>query len=425
MDQLDNLFKGKLEGRQIPFDEAYWQAAEKLLEEQEKKRRKGFFWWWFAAGVLAGALLVVLLWPEGATQEKPVIMTIAEQASVVDPSEPQKGELVDSEKPLLPKTAVKEKNGESAASIARPPSSGDHTGGVSAVQPQDVAGPVEGLPAGSSDQAERAAMDASVVPLEGQAVVKEAEGSQVLSADRSVLAILPAIDRLAFEVEHRAVRPAGQNIQPEMPKAPAANSWQYYTLARVMLNPDDGRKVLGGAIGAGGSYNFKRSRFAYADIAYRLVSGTFGAAQQSQVQHFGFGLSQENFELTPSQLHYINTSIGIGKRWPRHQAYAGLSYQYLLGIRGRLSGSEKTAFSLDFSSAQTLEEGWLDEKGYRKHILGGVLGYQFALLDKLNIGIEVAYWPDGLSDEAVELPAASSLKENGPVFIDFGMYYQL
>ena len=247
----------------------------------------------------------------------------------------------------------------------------------------------------------------------------------VASVDRSFVAVLPMIGQLSFEVLYPEASLEGEKIPSELPKTPAVNPWEYNILASVMLNPDDGKKILGGQIGIGGRYNFKKSSFAYADIGYRLVSGTFGVAQESQVQRFGFGLSQENFQLTPSQLHYISTNIGIGKRWQRHQAYVGLSYQYLLGIKGGLSGREKTAFSLDFSTAQTIEEGWLDEKGYHKNVFGGVLGYQFALSKKLNIGIELEYWPGGLLDESVALPKTSRLKENGPVFIDFGMYYQL
>lgn len=59
MSEIDKFFKDKLEGRTFEFKDAYWEAAEQLIEQEENDRRKRFGIWW-KFGIFFFLLLGVL-----------------------------------------------------------------------------------------------------------------------------------------------------------------------------------------------------------------------------------------------------------------------------------------------------------------------------------------------------------------------------
>jgi hypothetical protein len=195
--------------------------------------------------------------------------------------------------------------------------------------------------------------------------------------------------------------------------------------AGAMLNPSNGERLLGVATDLRISYPLNKSISAYARTAYRRQGGSFGNIQQSRQINFRFGATEERFSLKPTHLHYINSGVGLSKQWQKHQIGIGLTHQYLLGIRGELTSTQKGAFTTDFTNPTAEESGWLDEKGFVKNMFGGELFYQFRLHNRIGLQLRCFYWPSTVLNEEVSIPREVRLQEYGPVFIDFGINYHL
>ncbi len=81
MSDLDKLFKKKLEHRSFEFKDAYWEAAEQLIEKEEGKRRK-FGWWWiglFLVFVLSAGGIYYIQTNTEAVDKTPISASMSTQ----------------------------------------------------------------------------------------------------------------------------------------------------------------------------------------------------------------------------------------------------------------------------------------------------------------------------------------------------------
>lgn len=82
-EQLDEWLRERLSGREFPYRDAYWEAAEAMIEAQERRRRRWFVIWLNSLGLLLlGVALPAAIWwttAAGMDQQAPV-MTVASAA---------------------------------------------------------------------------------------------------------------------------------------------------------------------------------------------------------------------------------------------------------------------------------------------------------------------------------------------------------
>jgi hypothetical protein len=400
MEPMDEFFKKKMEGRDLPFNEAHWAAAQQLLDDRDARR--GAAWWWWS-GLLATALavLVFALWP---FQTEPVSKTSeplteerAAEKQATERSQPTDGGLAGPKRAAVSAQAA---NPEPTATLP-----GDETGPSTSVEstfratvPQ-AALPAEASskPAESSIQAENPApsiddilngrsLPQNTSSAEATALPVAMEGQEEQEPKREAVAAFDPIPVLSFLVEE-GDREAVSGL-PD-PCWPVRKRWAVQTILGGSL-PAQGNQA-GALLGLGASWPGRDGLGFYAEGLYRIRPLSGLPTQASLQRTYGFGVTENAFELRANSLHYVDVNAGGTYAFGRHQLHAGAGATYLVGARGQLEQARKAEAELDYGPVSAISEGWIAAEGLSSWLIRAQAGYAFEVFPNLQLAGRVQY----------------------------------
>ncbi|MCG8329546.1 MAG: hypothetical protein MI974_17760 [Chitinophagales bacterium] len=453
MDALDKFFKNKMDQRSVPFDEAHWQAAEQLLNDKDKRKRRVLLWWWIGGGTSVGIGLLLaafLYWdfPNSSSAEYKEQITqlsnsqsepsseifdeknsssaikhtevakILEEESCLSINNSEKEVIIPNN---LSKTTGEEESTSFNNKLEKQPS---HEYTDERSNPLNAEQTVETIVVQiDNEQGEKVNNDNGLSDLPGEEGVTEAEAAE---ATIMVLAPFSPIPTLLKELSYSWEDDINkEDVVSEEVKIKRLRKMYWALSAATVLNPSEGKSILGGHMSVNTYKALSERTKIHMQLGYQWQNGTFGISQEVTQSVYGFGLSVQRYHLEPSRLHYLTGSLGLSRSFRKHELSAGVAYQYLLGLQGRLTNSEKTPFTFAFNKTETAATGWLEENGYRKHVFGATLAYQYRLVGPLDLMAQLYYWPSLLTDDTPELPDEVRLEEAGPIFIDVGVRIRL
>ena len=450
MDALDKFFKNKMDQRSVPFDEAHWQAAEQLLNEKDKRKRRVLLWWWIGGGTSVGVGLLLaafVYWdiPGGSpakyeeqitqlseiqsehlsnTTEKTHSSSAIEHADAVTTIDEENflPKINSGQEIIIPINSLKEEDRASTIlNNKKEDESYEHT----TAEPHnqlDVEQTSKTTGVENNNEPAKAMSNESTSP-DSSRETKVMEIQKPLVMAFTPLEPIPSLlKELDYSREDATEKEAvvAEEIRVKRIRK------MYWTLsAATVLNPSDGKSFLGAHMSATAYKAISERTKIHMQLGYQWQNGTFGISQESTQSVYGFGLSVQRYQLAPSRLHYLTGSFGLSRSFRKHELSAGIAYQYLLGLQGQLTNAEKTPFTSIFNQSETATTAWLEEGGYRKHLFGATLAYQYRLVGPLDLMAQFYYWPGLLTDDTPELPDETRLQEAGPVFIDVGIRIRL
>jgi len=426
MEPMDEFFKKKMEERDLPFNEAHWADAQQLLDDRDARR--GAIWWW-RSGLLAIALAVVVvaLWPStskpGATasaplSEKPVAKKRAVERSQSTDVPAESDQAASLEK--LADSVEAAGAGDEKASVLSAASTGS-------VKPPEIVKPVNGAPKpverGVQAEASKIEKDSSEAPaLPEKAPAAESISPPIAREDqeeqqegRQTVAAFDLIPVLSFLVEE-SDREEGSDL-PD-PCWPVRKRWSVQTILGGSL-PAQGNQA-GALLGLGVSWPGRDGFGLYAEGLYRIRPLSGLPTQASLQRTYGFGVTENAFELRANSLNYVDVNFGATYTLARHQLHAGAGATYLVGARGQLEQAQKAEAEVDYGPVSAISEGWIATEGLSQWLFRAQAGYAFEIFPNLQLGGRVQYsFTPILAEMAPEQPRLS------PVSFDLMLKYKL
>lgn len=415
-----------MDGRDLPFNEAHWVAAQQLLDDRDARR--GAIWWW-RSGLLAIALAVVVvaLWPStskpGSTasatlSEKPVAEKKAVERSLSTDVSAEPDQAAGLEK------LVDSAEAAAAGDKKEPVLSAASTGSV---KPPQIAQPANSAPkpVERSVQAEAFKLENDIFKTlisPGKAPAAEStappvamESQEEEQPERQMVAVFDPMPVLSFAVEGGSRRDVGELPDPCWP---VRKRWSVQTILGGSL-PAQGNQA-GALLGLGASWPGRDGFGLYAEGLYRIRPLSDLPTQASLQRTYGFGLTENAFELRANSLHYVDVNAGATYALGRHQLHAGAGATYLFGARGQLEQAQKPEAELDYGPVSAISEGWIATEGLSQWLFRAQAGYAFEVFPNLQLAGRVQYSITPiLSATAPEQPRLS------PVSFDLMLKYKL
>jgi hypothetical protein len=435
MEPMDEFFRKKMEGRDLPFNEAHWADALQLLDDRDARR--GAIWWW-RSGLLAIVLAVVVfaLWPSTSklisTSTAPLTEKPAVEKKAVERSLPKEGGLA------MPNRAAGSAQVANPAQAAKPEQAvtlaGDETEPATSVEsaskvelPQ-AALPTNGasklnertIQAENSKSANNDILHERTLPQNAPAAESAAppiamEDQEEQQAGRQMVAVFDPIPTLSFALERGDRRDVGELPDPCWP---VRKRWSVQTILGGSL-PAQGNQA-GALLGLGASWPGRDGFGLYAEGLYRIRPLSGLPTQASLQRTYGFGVTENAFELRANSLHYVDVNAGATYALGRHQLHAGAGATYLVGARGQLEQAQKPEAELDYGPVSAISEGWIAAEGLSRWLFRAQAGYAFEVFPNLQLAGRVQYSITPiLSATAPEQPRLS------PVSFDLMLKYKL
>ncbi|WP_282774251.1 hypothetical protein [Phaeodactylibacter xiamenensis] len=426
MEPMDEFFRKKMDGRDLPFNEAHWVAAQQLLDDRDARR--GAIWWW-RSGLLAIALAVVVvaLWPStskpGSTasatlSEKPVAEKKAVERSLSTDVSAEPDQAAGLEK------LVDSAEAAAAGDKKEPVLSAASTGSV---KPPQIAQPANSAPkpVERSVQAEAFKLENDIFKTlisPGKAPAAEStappvamESQEEEQPERQMVAVFDPMPVLSFAVEGGSRRDVGELPDPCWP---VRKRWSVQTILGGSL-PAQGNQA-GALLGLGASWPGRDGFGLYAEGLYRIRPLSGLPTQASLQRTYGFGLTENAFELRANSLHYVDVNAGATYALGRHQLHAGAGATYLFGARGQLEQAQKPEAELDYGPVSAISEGWIATEGLSQWLFRAQAGYTFEIFPNLQLAGRMQYSITPiLTEMAPEQPRLS------PVSFDLMLKYKL
>lgn len=126
---------------------------------------------------------------------------------------------------------------------------------------------------------------------------------------------------------------------------------------------------------AGIQFDYSIGRFCISSGMNMYVKNGYDYAVSTKKKEYSFGSSYAKMEYAPIQNRYIEVPLMIGYKHRRHQMKAGVAYSYLLGTKLQINSETET----------NTENGRYDF--IHAYDLGLMLQYQFKLSGTVSIGI--------------------------------------
>ncbi|MAT56199.1 MAG: hypothetical protein CMN32_17145 [Saprospirales bacterium] len=390
--KLDQYFREQLSKREHPFDEAYWEAAQALLQRR-KRRRRLFFWLFFATGVIASGWL---LWPatETPAPQPKVEASVAQRTRPsLNESRPVEGSNAGPETSTRP-------GGNTAAGTDRTRTaerrSGNRPVAVPDFFPSANNEPPAPAPPEPASQGLAATTPAGAIAK--SAATAKVENLTALPYPTPALLPLPWERRFVHQQEHLEKSWLLQNWSVEVS--------QVFT---------PGLERNGFRLALRKDHWLEKGLYLFGSAAYEYRTGTFEASKVAVGRNYRFGLELDSQFLKPNSLHYLELTMGLGLSKKRHQLELSLSPRLLMGIRGargfyrRVENThppEKEFVQVD--------AGWLVEDGFKRFGLGTGAAYWFRFNQQTAIGISGHFQPGGITEKGYAPPLGNYiLKESG------------
>lgn len=419
MEPMDELFKKKLEERELGFNEAHWEAAQQLLDDRDARR--GAIWWWRIGLVLTLlAVLVFVLVPNGVPLPAVAENTTSKSKTLYSESDEEEAPVA---KPTVETAAGSAKSATTAVAgktRANPQVTGAQPSarkGVAAPQ-QPISGTthrsqpvVSNAPESTRDERTsptEAKRSGSTVPL----IARQEEEER---AERVMVAVLDPVPQLDFWVIAQQ-----DSFEAALPEKcwPVRKRWGVATILGGSLPAQETQ--AGAVLGLGLSWPGNDGWGLYAEGLYRIRPISNLATQQSLQRSYGFGVTENTYVLRASSLHYADVNTGATYQFNRHQFHAGAGVSGLIGARGQLEQTQKAETELDYGPATIASEGWVSEEGLSRLLFRAQAGYAFELFPNLLLSGRVQYnLTPVFAATAPENPALS------PVSFDLMIKYNL
>ncbi len=465
MNELDRFFKDKLDNRQIEFNEAHWQEAEKMLDRQGKKRPA--WMWWIALGIL---LLLGGTWwglSRYSVSAKGPENTIPEVADVV----------LEEQSTALPSDAVKatqtnENTNDSELTTTGSPlaspelkSERDQSHMVKEDVDEEV---IQGVQSISQDktiagntpakQSGELANDTSIAGNEEPEIGRIEEDGQSALEEENVAVVDLANEQLVQEqnientntskaqnteeqsqntlnIDEKTTKPfalleaisvmnpgfldvpkSATNFRdPYKIKTPTQLSLGFHAMATLYPSFESGnQRLIGSNLGLDVRFSGRSPWGFRTGLNYRIRGGQFSFTDSLSEVTYGFGRSEKQYTLTPRSVHYLELPLAVSYRFRQHEIQAGGQIGYLSGVKGQLE------VPLEGSPLRrTTEAGWMEKDGFNQLRIDLSLGYHYAITRQLKAGLLLHYTPINWIENT------DKLKENGPFTIDVGLRFDL
>lgn len=393
--KLDNYFREQLSKREYPFQEAYWEAAQALLQ-RKKRRRRIFFWLFFGMAAVATGWW---MWPAH---------TVVSPKGVVETSLVQ-------QKATGTKTAVPKSEDQPKSAALK--STGDRREKLSAREEQSPVQPLD-FPVPQTQQV-TSENEPALTPVtetelaEVAAIGKEQPVESELTSQRigdfSALPLLTA-EPLPLPWEKRFVRTEWPQKLP----------WFFQNWSVLVSQVFTGEQSatlnrIGYRMALRKDMKLKSGFYLFAGTGYEYRSGTFEASKVAVGRNYRFGLELDSQFLKPNSLHFVDLPIGIGVSKTRHQFELSLSPRFLLGLKGERGFYQRIENTHPPQKQFVpVDSGWLVEDGFKKLSLAGEVAYWFRFNQRTAIGASAHFQPGGVLEKNYSAPIGNYiLKESG------------
>ncbi len=441
MSELDKFFKDKLNDRTFEFKDAYWEAAEQLIEkDNNKKRKRGGFWRWTSLGLLL-LLVVTGYFVFGGSRNNQDIkqsQKISEDGKIRVTSIEEKrtsntliDEEVSTKNNIDTRTEIKERTSlennigsEPSAKEALPSEYRSATGkGIKQerkeINPLNTDKTPEIPSSTKSSELLKAdsvnlRTDTSSTRLPDMAVIDKKENQEVEQAieTRTSLTPLNTINTVATALD--------------LPEVDCEDCFDFGKVRKRALNfsllgegivypfEKDANWWTGGALGLGIEYAFNRNFSLRSGAQYAMIralensfvdsyrerasNGSFDETIFTNIENqYAFGLREvEQYQL-PKTIHYFEIPLMAQLRHKRHKVEAGVHMNFLIGARGRsLTNTSLFPWEQDELTAESdvkTEESdvWLPKDDFRKILTNASIGYRYRMTSQLSLGLNAYY----------------------------------
>lgn len=421
MEQMDEFFKKKMEGRDLPFNEAHWEAAQQLLDDRDDRRVAT---WWWRAGLLTVALSVVVFlllppYPKLAFTNSASITKapVAENKTVEPSQQSNQTPKASSTAKAMPDTEVVSNATEPETIVSSADRVKKAQGMISSVKISEpaqrdtqVESPksAKALLNGEASSENTPSAESASSPVAVQSQEKD-------TPERGLIAAFALIPIRSFEVERN-----DRNYASDLPDScwPVRKRWSVQTILGGSL-PAQGSRA-GALLGLGASWPGRDGLGVYAEGLYRIRPLSALPTQTSLQRNYGFGVTENTFELTANSLHYVDVNAGATYALGRHQLHAGAGATYLVGARGQLERAQKVEAELDYGPVSAISEGWIAPEGLSRWLFRAQAGYAIEVFPNLQLAGRVQY-----SITPILLAAAPEQPRLSPVSLDLMLKYKL
>lgn len=454
MQNLDKYFKENLEGRQFEMKDAYWGQAEKMLAEEERRRRWGVWFWWGGAG-LAAAVLAALFFVFPSEKTDGEIAGNSGDSSIpkIENNIPDENEDETAREELNEKSETElNKQNERAGSNLRGDKINENAKNL--IQKNIVSErgnskkrkvektvfenkeanflTIKNNNAQRQNGLENNDLEANKNTFgKFEKINKNTDEEKTMEADNLIRETAPAaLATLPFFVKKEDEKP---HLKTANVKLRPGSKWGLSFTAAQLFQPilrSDEKPAIAFRAGIllrrnlGGRNGF----YLAGGLQYQRRTGTFGQSKLAENRNYRFGLELDTSLLRPSSLHTLSLPVLLGRERGRHLAEAGLSLDYLMGVRGERGGIERIPESSPprrgFVPA---ESGWIVEDGFQKWTATAQLNYRFRMNAQWSFGLSANYTFGSILEKINnELPGVGvELKEDDKFYFGVQAVYLL
>ena len=180
--------------------------------------------------------------------------------------------------------------------------------------------------------------------------------------------------------------------------------WNWHLRGEVLAHPwraADEKLLTGGFLGVQANVEWNRSWYASLSLGLSHRTGTFG----TQVDHphivFDFEKHQSGYQIVPTDLFYLQTSVGVGYMCGPWNLFADLGVQQLLQVHGNLNHYEllhSEASEPEFIS-EKVSSGRIEKSGFKRQVFSLGLGVSCRISDRWTVGLRPTVYLNGLLDK--------------------------
>lgn len=460
MNELDKLFKNKLEDREFEFKDSYWEAAEQLLEQQDKRRRRGGFWWWsMGAMVLLLTVAAYFLFntntntntsEQGLIQNENRNEVKSEDLITLEPENKKDYESEDSnESSNLKNTASTLKdlstdintNSKQPSNETQVPSEYNGAGGqkndpVNINQLPEIPKSIN-TPSLLIDSILLQQQEQESTIKTGKEIVGNKEEVEILPLKKEEDLVIEndsPVEELAF----LETIPSFIDIPEsecddcfelkELNKLPKYKRLQFGLIAESIFYPkgNNDKAGFGGATGLFAEYqldkNFSlRTGLQYAIVeakstkflsannlnadAERYTLSDFDIYDFSIENQYSFGLTTIETIRPPKFYHFLEIPLVAQYKLKNHTFEAGTQIGILVGIRGKqLTQTSQFPWEVNPTSNSPIQEDsqnvWISKEDYSKFLPQITAGYSYAFNEQLSAGLNAFYRVDNFNSSS-------------------------
>ncbi len=393
-DNFDDYIKGKLNQRHFEFDEANWLKAANLLDQEDKDKRRGFFWFRYAAAALLLFTLVGIGWyftnsnniglsPKTVVNTKEEIPShnhFEDQQKLSETSNETLNDL--NERKTEPKTVLqpsmatnqKNVNSRNLNSLKKQPTFTNRQ--YTLFEKPTVT---------NYDAFEQNTRKNNPVLLpKTQTISKEIVKTESILIN-ALSTRLDLFNLPTFGLDSKYLDESVLKHTPEISAHP--NKLQFALRAGILDIPKTFKNMSysGGIVM---TYPLSNRWAINLEGNYVNQFYTFDAVKTAKRITYTFGKNISDDALTPDRLHRIEIPLYLSFRFGKHpyknQINFGVSMARLLASTGKIiSNSNETQTVLD--------EGKIVTDAFNTNPIYGILGYEYRLNKRLNIGLRGTY----------------------------------